>query len=298
MGDVAMKKILLSLIAVLITALLYGCAPVENTPQIVATTLPVYEFTSRLCQNTDLSVGRLITEEISCLHDYSLQVRHMRMIEGAQTVVISGMGMEDFLSDALQSSHHVIDASAHIEPLCPEDTHGHDSHEGHTHEEDPHIWLSPENAKIMAQTICDQLSQYYPQYATVFQKNASSLSDDLDALQSYGEETLSNLSCRDLVTFHDGFAYFANSFHLEILKSIEEESGREASAAELKTLIELVTEHRLATVFIEQNGSVSAADVIAAETGCEVYRLDMAMSGDSYFDAMVHNIDTVKEALQ
>lgn len=28
-----------------------------------------------------------------------------------------------------------------------------------------------------------------------------------------------------------------------------------------------------------------------------VYSLDMAMAGDSYFDAMYRNIDTVKEAL-
>ena len=33
------------------------------------------------------------------------------------------------------------------------------------------------------------------------------------------------------------------------------------------------------------------------ETGCGVFSLDMAMAGDSYFDAMYHNIDTIKEAL-
>ena len=39
------------------------------------------------------------------------------------------------------------------------------------------------------------------------------------------------------------------------------------------------------------------AEMIAAETGCKLYALDMAMSGDSYFTAMYHNIDTIKEAL-
>ena len=79
---------------------------------------------------------------------------------------------------------------------------------------------------------------------------------------------------------------------------MEEESGSEASAAQLIELVGLVEQHRLPAIFIEVNGSVSAADVIAAETGVKVYSLDMAMAGDSYFAAMKHNIDTIREAMQ
>ena len=71
----------------------------------------------------------------------------------------------------------------------------------------------------------------------------------------------------------------------------------EASAAELKHLITLTREHGLPAVFTESSGSVSAAGVIAAETGADIFELDMAMSGDSYFAAMYRNIDTIKEAL-
>ena len=82
------------------------------------------------------------------------------------------------------------------------------------------------------------------------------------------------------------------------LDAIEEESGSEASARELIHLIEEVEYHQLPAVFIEKSGSSSAADIISRETGCSVFTLDMAMSGESYFDAMYHNIDSVKEALQ
>ena len=91
--------------------------------------------------------------------------------------------------------------------------------------------------------------------------------------------------------------YFSARFGLNLLKAIEEESGAEASAAELKELILLVRAHELPAVFTETNGSASAASVISRETGAAVYTLDMAMAGDSYFDAMYHNIDTIKEAL-
>ena len=78
---------------------------------------------------------------------------------------------------------------------------------------------------------------------------------------------------------------------------MEEESGSEASASELKELIGLVDDHQLPAIFTEVNGSASAAQIIAAQTGIKTYALNMAMSGSDYFAAMYQNIDTIKEAL-
>ena len=69
---------------------------------------------------------------------------------------------------------------------------------------------------------------------------------------------------------------------MTILEAVEEESGSEASAAELIHLIEEVRHHELPAVFTEALGSVSAAQIIAAETGTDIYTLDMAMHGSSY----------------
>ena len=119
----------------------------------------------------------------------------------------------------------------------------------------------------------------------------------LEDLEQYGEEALSNLACRELITFHDGFSYFAQAFDLQILAAVEEESGSEASAKELIGLIRLARDHALPAVFVEKNGGTAAADILCRETGAKKATLDMAMAGDSYFDAMYHNIDTIKEAL-
>lgn len=275
-------------------SLCVGCTGTVCQKTVAATTLPVYEFTKLLCQDTDITVTQLVTESVSCLHDYTLQVTQMRAIESAQAVVISGAGLEDFL-DSAGSHASVIDASLGIDLHCG-DHHAHES--GHDHENDPHIWLSPANAKQMAENICAGLTMQFPEYSEFFTVNLKSLTEELDTLQAYGAEQLSNLSCRELITFHDGFSYFAEAFDLEILYAVEEESGSEASAAELKKLIGLVEQHQLPAIFTEENGSTSAASVIAAETGVQVFQLSMSMSGDSYFKAMYHNIDTLKEALE
>lgn len=286
-----MKKVIALFSALLLLICLGGCDGRESSPPIAATTLPVAEFTQRLCQGTGLTVSRLVTEPVSCLHDYSLNVNQVRLAEGAETVVISGAGLEDFLDGILDKSK-IIDASAGIPLLEGEE------HEGHDHEGgDPHIWLSPENARIMAENICAGLSERYPEYRETFETNLQPLLEELEDLQKYGDESLGSLAVRELITFHDGFSYFAEAFHLTILEAVEEESGSEASAKDLIRLIGLVNGHRLPAIFTECNGSTSAAGIISRETGASVFSLDMAMAGDSYFDAMYRNINTVKEAL-
>ena len=280
----------------LLTILLCGCASAPQQADIAATTLPVYEFTTRLCEGTGLTTTRLVTESVSCLHDYALNVRQVKAAETARLVVISGAGLEDFMADIL-AGKNVVDASVGIALAESCHDHAHEDDHGHEEEFDAHIWLSTENALVMAQNILDGLISKFPAYESTFRSNFAALETDILALQAYGEETLSSVAGSPIVTFHDGFTYFAEEFDLHILRAIEEESGAEASAAELIDIIATITEHNVVAIFTETNSSSSAAGIISAETGVSCYTLDMAMAGDSWFAAMYHNIDTIKEAL-
>lgn len=289
-----MKKFL-CILSIFLCLLMAGCQAAPSA-DIAATTLPVYEFTARLCEGTPLTVAPIVTEAVSCLHDYSLSVEQMRTIASSKMVVISGGGLEEFLEDALDGAASVMDGSAGVELLCPAGEHDHEE-DGHHQEEDPHYWLDPQNALHMCRNIAAGLTAAYPENAQAFQKNLAQLEQDLKDLDSYGKAQLAHLSCRDLITFHDGFSYFAGAYDLHILEAIEEEPGSETSANRLKALIQDVESQNLPAIFVEKNGSAASASVIAAETGCGVFTLDMALSGGSYFDAMYHNIDTIKEAL-
>ena len=295
-----MKYLAILILLITLCFCCIACSPQESV-DILATTGPVYDFTTRLCNGTGLSVSLLITENISCLHDYTLQVRQMRLIQSADLIAISGAGLESFLDDAMYSAQHIIDASANLTLMDGhqhDHSHDHNAHAGHLHEEDPHIWLSVENAKQMAENLCNGLSDHYPEYSEVFLQNLNALIHELDELQAYGEDALRDLSCRSLITFHDGFSYLAEAFDLTILTAIEEESGSEASAAQLAALANLIHSNNIPAIFTEINGSASAADILSAETGVKQFALDMAISTYSYIDTMYYNINTLREALQ
>ncbi len=289
-----MRKTAYILIFAILIGMFCGCSTRYETADIAATTMPVYQFTSMLCKGTDLTVTRLVTESVSCLHDYSLSVQQVKAVESADLVVTSGAGLEDFMEDLLDGKD-VIDCSEGIELL--ESCHEHE-HEGHSHEADPHIWLSVANADLMARNLYKGLCDAYPEHGEIFKTNMDQLMGKLRQLEKYGKEQLSDLSCREIITFHDGFAYLAAEYDLTILAAVEEESGSELSSNKLIELIELVREHDLIAIFMEENGSDAAAKTISRETGVNLYILNMAMAGDDYFEAMYHNIDTLREALQ
>ena len=69
--------------ALMLLGALCGCAgqAQDDCPAILATTAPLYELTARLLEGTKLSCGRLVTESVSCLHEYTLSVNQMKLLE-------------------------------------------------------------------------------------------------------------------------------------------------------------------------------------------------------------------------
>ena len=285
-GAFQMKQRIFAILLAL-ALLLSGCAAQKSEPSadILATTAPVAQIVGAITAGTDLTVATLISEPVSCVHDYALSVDQMRAVEQAKHIVISGAGLEEFIADVL-TSRAVIDASEGL-ALLP----------GEEGESDPHTWLAPENMIAMTRTVEAALAAEYPQHAALFAENADIWCEKLDELQSYGEQHLADLSCRRLVTFHDGFAYFAKAFDLEIAASMEIEAGSEPSARELEEIISLLQDQNIPAVFTEINGTADAAELVARETGCAVFSLDTAISSVNYLSAMTQNIDTIKEAL-
>ncbi len=276
-----MKKVFVLLLTL---CLLTGCMPRQSAPAatvtVAATTAPVAQFAEVITAGTDVQVSCVVNEPVSCLHDYTLSVAQMELLEKADAVILSGLGLEDFMTDILSAGKTVIDASRNAEVIAG----------------DVHYWLDPEQAEEMAEAISDGLSLLYPQFAPIFERNAELLENRLDQLDGYAETQLRGLRIPGLVTFHDGFRYFADFIDAPLLAAMEVESGSEMAAKDLMEIVTLVENRKLPAVFTEVNGDSHAAQIVAAETGCRVYALDTAMGGTDYFDAMKVNIDTIREA--
>lgn len=296
-----MKKMLSLSLA--LTLLLTSCAqrqPETEGFHILCTTYPLYLFTTAVTEGVDgVEAELLVNSQTSCLHDYTLTVSDMKAIERADVIVMNGAGLEDFMSDALErSSAAVIDASADVE-LLP--AFGHGAHEGHPHAEefDPHFWMDPHRAGQMVETIVNALADLETDHAEAYRSNGAAALHALSQVDPYYRDMV--FPPYPLVTFHDGFQYFAAAQDFDLLRAIEEEDGATVSAAEIKELVALIEESHIPAIFVEKNGSRLAADVLSRETGCAVCELDLLMSGDGqgiqpYLDAMEANLKSVLTA--
>lgn len=294
-----MKRRILSF-GLALTLLLSGCAAgpggqEEADLTIVATTYPVYLFASSVTKDVEgVQVERLNTGETSCLHDYTLSVNDMKLLERADVIAMNGAGLEEFLEDALASSDAVvIDCSEGVE-LLENLSHHHDehdhSHDGHDHGHwDPHYWMDPRNASVMVQNLTNGIVALDPEHEAQYRERASMeryICAELDTILR--EELLqpsldAGMETPKLITFHDGFQYFAHAYGMELLEAIEEEAGSEASAKEIVEITKLVKEHDIPVIFTEVNGSDATAKAISRETGCQVAQLTMIMDEDEGF---------------
>lgn len=299
-----MKKLLAFICAIAVLLSLAGCgsggsSSSANTGDgglvVAATTYPIYLFTTAVVGDVEgVTVEQVITDKVSCIHDYTLTVPQMKIIEAADIVVENGAGFENFMSDALAASDaDVIDCSEGISLLTMT--------EDGAEEYDPHIWMSPDNAKVMLKNIADGLSASDSSHADVYSANYEAaikqLDDDADSLDA--DKISAPQNCK-LITFHDGFQYFAQYFGFNLVASIEEEAGSEASAKDIESIVSLVKQDDIPAVFTEVNGSDTTAQAIARETGAGVYSLDLIMSGDGsgigpYIKAINGNYYTVRD---
>lgn len=271
---------------------------------IVATTYPIYLFANSVAGGVDgVEVLRLDTGSTSCLHDYNLTVNDMKKLEKADVIAINGAGLEEFMEDAMSTTGAlIIDCSEGVE-LLENLSHHHDeedhSHDGHDHGHyDPHIWMDPENARIMIRNITDALVGVDAEHAERYNENYDSAHVLLGTLDHNLELIAQNYSVAGLITFHDGFQYFAHAYGLPQLESIEEEAGSEASAKEITEITALVREHDVPAIFTEVNGSDATAIAIARETGCAVAQLSMCMDGagydvQDYFNIQMENMAVI-----
>ena len=308
-----MKKrlICMALSAMLLTA----CAPAtparpadDDVMTIVCTTYPIYLLAKTVTEGAGgVEIARLDTGSTSCLHDYNLTVNDMKKLDRADVIAISGAGLEEFMEDALHTSDAlVVDCSTGVELLEnrthhheegeEEDEHGHDDHDhGHF---DPHYWMNPANLSVMARNLSDGLAGFNPDCAGRWESNCKDLEIFFRTLHHNLEKMAGEAQIPGLITFHDGFQYFAHAYGFPLLESIEEEAGSEASAREIIDITEVVREHNIPVIFTEVSGSDATANAIARETGCAVAQLSMLMSPvegtiEDYRKGMLANMEAV-----
>ena len=284
-----------------------GNAPeLQKDKTIVATSFyPIYIFTLNLLNGIeDVSVECIAEQSVGCLHDYTLTAKDAKLLSDAQVLVINGAGMESFLEDAFKSVENlnVIDSSVNIDIVCKEEHHHEEGENDHHHQENSHIWLSLDNAKVQVENIRNGLVKEFPQYENEIKENYSDYIKRLDALEKERKSILLRTNDVNIIAFHGAYEYLAYDLGFNICHTIESDEGYEPSAKELAGLSNRIKDENIKALFVDPNYSGSAAEILERETNTAIYVINPIISGDetltAYEDIMKENYKTILKAVK
>ncbi|TFC94875.1 zinc ABC transporter substrate-binding protein [Cryobacterium breve] len=327
------KRFVLPAVAAVASLTLAGCAPADSSADggageltVVATTTQVADLTRNVVGDTDgISVTQLIQPNQSA-HSYDPSVADLTALGDADVLVINGVGLEEWLDDAISASGFdgvTIDSDEGIEiqdvaagdEHADEEGHADDATETdvaeHSHEGgNPHIWTDVANAETMVGTIAAGLSEAKPDLAADLEANARTYTDKLEALDDWIETNIDAVPAdqRLFVSNHDAFGYFTESYDVTYVGSIipSFDDNAEPSAAAIDALVAAIRATGVKAVFSEASISPKAADTIASEAGVTVYSGDDALYSDSlgkagsdgatYIGSQLHNVTLLLES--
>lgn len=148
-----------------------------------------------------------------------------------------------------------------------------DNHHGHSHVgADPHLWLSVQNARIIARNLHEELLLMFPEQQEELSIRLEKFSASLDSLHLVISTQLEGLDNRSFMIYHPALTYFSRDYHLHQY-SLEIE-GKSPSPAHLRRMTDLGISQKITRILIQDQFDRKNAEVLAREIGAEIISFD------------------------
>jgi zinc transport system substrate-binding protein len=254
-------------------------------------------------------------------HDFAMRPSDLRKINNADTVVWVGESLERFLEKPLENAgkeassiewlaldgmklhnfaeehHHDEEESGDADHEEHEDHEEHDEHdeheseghEGHHHDGvDPHVWLSPDNARVLAKAVAARLVTLDAKNAAYYEGNLAAFEKGLDAKDTEIRAALNTVSTVPYIVFHDGYSYFEQHYGLRHAGEITVSPERKPGAKKVAEIRHEIEEHNVQCVFSEPQFSPAIVKTLLEGSDVRTAPLDplgskITMGSNAYF---------------
>lgn len=234
-------------------------------------------------------------------HMYEPKPSDIKKITNADLVFINGLGFEGWLQRLIESSSYKGDLIVVSDAVHPRLV-----FEG-TLIRDPHAWHSIPNTKIYVTNILEALKKLDPDSQDYYEKRALAYLNTLTKLDQSIREEIDKIppQRRKIITAHDAFGYFGNTYGVEFLAPKGISTETEAKVQNVVDLIKKIKLYKIKTVFIENIADPKLLKQIAQEGGAKLggtLYSDALSSKDgpapTYLEMMKYNVDLLLKSMQ
>ena len=188
----------------------------------------------------------------------------------------------------LKLRHFAEDSHSHAEDAAE---HDHDHRPGTL---DAHLWLAPDNARVIAAKMAADLSAKDPANAAKYQSNLKAFNERLDALNTRLQARMSAIADKPFFVFHEGYDYFESAYGLKHAGTFSVASEVQPGAQHVAAMRKRLQEVGKTCVFSDPPLRPRLADTLTAGLPVKLAELD-ALGG--YTPATAQGYEQLLEKL-
>lgn len=248
-------------------------------PQLVASVKPLQLIAAAITDG--VSTPGLVIGPGQDPHHPSLRPSERRVLAEADLTLWVGSILELPLEDTLDiSSAQVITAYALLEAggLTI------------TNSQDPHVWLSTQNARLIAQVVTRRLQALDSMNQARYANNLNRFLLALDELDAEITTLFSGLSTKDFAVYHNAFQYFERQFGLQHVASFTENEELQPGVRRILEIRESLEAAQVNCLLIQpQNNPQQLAQMLGRPmhmVSVDVLGFDYPLSASAYLTFM------------
>lgn len=266
-----------------------------NPLKVVATIRPIHSLLSFIMQGSGKPI--LLLDQTQSAHHYSLRPSQRSTLAHADIVFWIGESLEGFMPRVLNSLPkkvqiiELMDSKGLrlLKPRSASDSSAHDH--SHSHESiDPHIWLSIDNALVLASKITSTLVAVDPTRKVLYSTNLAKLRSRLIEQKTNITKAFNNASFK-YVVYHDAFQYFENQIGLVPLTAISTDEEQAPGIRHLHKVNNLISKHSVACLIYNTPVLPAIARNLIKNKKTQIIQLDplgnnLKTGPDLYFELL------------
>ena len=165
----------------------------------------------------------------------------------------------------------------------------------------PHYWLHPENARVMAQAIAAKLSELDPAHAPVYHERLEGFLKSLDAHISQWQTQLASLRGKEALAYHRSWPYLAQFAGIRVEQFLEPKPGIPPTPRQLAFLEQYVAQRHIPAILQESFVPKEAGRALERRTGLRVVTLCQNVGelpeASDYLAMMDYNVRQLTQAM-
>jgi zinc/manganese transport system substrate-binding protein len=134
----------------------------------------------------------------------------------------------------------------------------------------PHYWLAPDNAKLIAREIATRFGQIDPQGQAEYAKNLATFDVKVDAKLKEWIPLIAAIRGARIATYHKSWTYTSQWLGMEEVGYVEPNPGIPPDPSHLVHLIEVMRGERASMLLLEDFDDENIAELVALKAGARV----------------------------